>query len=104
MLGILLVVLIILWILGYITIPGIVIPAFPLFFLNGHPVTLWDLLVFAVIVWVAGIMPSPLREIIWVIVILWILAALGILAFAGLSTILILAVIIGLLLSLFHAA
>ncbi|MCL4397899.1 hypothetical protein M1403_02640 [Patescibacteria group bacterium] len=101
MLAFLLILLLALWILGYVTIPGLAVPAFPLFYIGAHPVTIWDLLVFAVIIWAASVLPSPIRQIVWVIVVLWLLSILGVLVFAGLPSLLIIAVILGLLIAIF---
>lgn len=98
--AIILILLIILWFFGYITIPGFVIPTFPIFYLNGYPVTLWNIFIFALILWAIGIVPSPFREIFIIIVILWLLSTLGIIAIAGFSSILVIALIIGLILAL----
>ncbi len=100
MLAAVLVILIILWFLGYINIGGLNIPDITLFSINGQPITLISLLIFAVIVWAIGILPSPLRQIAFVILVIWLLSLFGILAFAGLQSILVLAVIVGLILAL----
>ena len=95
-----LVILIILWFLGYIHIGGLNLPDITLFTINGQAITLINLLIFAVIVWAIGILPSPLRQIGFVILVIWLLSLFGILAFAGLQSILVLAVIVGLILAL----
>lgn len=100
MLGLLLIVLVILWFLGYIQIPGFSIPNIVLFTINGQPITLLNLLIFIVITALIGILPSPLREIAGVVLILWILSILGIIAIAGFSNILVIVVIVGLVLYL----
>jgi hypothetical protein len=104
MLGAILVILIALWVLGYISIPGLVFPNISLFSLNGHPVTLWNVLILLVVAWAIGILPSPLREIGAVMLLLWILSTLGIFAVAGLPSLIILALIIGLAAYLLRAA
>ncbi len=101
MLELLIVTLIVLWILGYVRFEGLAIPDFELFSLNGHPITLWNILTVAVIAWVIGILPSPFREIASVILVLWILAVLGFIAITGLPSILIITIILGLILYLF---
>lgn len=93
----LLVILIILYYLGYISIPGFTIPDVTLFSINGHPITLFNLLIFFVFLSLVGLLPSPLRQITFVGLILWVLALLGFLAFGGLSSLILLAVIIGLI-------
>lgn len=96
-----LVILLILWFLGYITIPGIAIPRFPVFFFNGRAITLWDILIFLVVVWAIEALPTPFREIAGVLLILWLLSTFGILAIAGLSHLLVIAIIVGIIASLF---
>lgn len=95
-----LILLIILWFLGYIHIGNLNLPDITLFTLNGQDITLIKLLIFAVIVWAIGILPTPLRQIGFVILVIWLLSLFGILAFAGLQSILVLAVIVGLVLAL----
>lgn len=103
MIGAIIIILLILWFLGYIRVSGLPpIPDFVLFSINNHPITLWNLLILLVIIWAIGILPSPFQEIAGVFLILWILAVLGILVIAGLSLsgLLIIAFIVGLLLYL----
>ncbi len=101
MIGVVLVILLILYFLGYIRIPGIIIPNLSLFNFNGHPVTLINLLVFLVIIWAIGVLPSPLRQIAMLLILFWVLSELGILAITGLSNIIVILVIVGLIISLF---
>lgn len=103
MLVALLAVLMILWLLGYITPAGFLIPAIPLFVLNGRTITLYDLLILAIVLWVISLLPEPFQLIAGLLIILWILSTLGIIAFAGLSNLLILAIILGIVLSLLSA-
>jgi len=100
----LLIALIILWLLGYIALPGFLIPSIMLFSINGHPITLWNLLIFFVLVIIASSLPSPLREVLFVILILWVLALLGFIAFVGLSNLLLVAVIAGLVVFLLRGS
>jgi hypothetical protein len=97
MLAFLLIALIVLWFLGYIQISGLAIPDTTLFYLNAHPITLWNMLTLLVISAVIGLLPNPFRAIASVFLVLWILSVLGIFVFAGLSSILIIAIIVGLL-------
>ncbi len=96
----LLVLIIILWILGIVQIPFV---NTVLFNILNHPVTVHDLLLLFLFVWVTGILPRPFREIAIVLLILWVFSILGILAITGLSNILVLAIIIGIILSIFNA-
>lgn len=93
----LLIALIILWLFGYIAFPGFVIPSIILFSINGHPITLWNLLIFLVLVVIAASLPSPLREIMFVVLILWVLALLGIIVAVGLPNLILVGVIAGML-------
>lgn len=106
MLVTLIVALVILWFLGYVRIDGINIPDMTLFSINSHPVTLWNLLILIVVAWALSLLPTPLREIGGVLLILWILSILGIVALGGLalSNLLVIALIAGLIISLFTAA
>jgi hypothetical protein len=90
-------ILIVLWFFGYVNIGNLNIPDITLFTLNGNVISLWDLLIFAVIVWAIGVLPSPLRQIAMVGLVLWVLATLGILSIAGLPSLIIIALILGLI-------
>jgi hypothetical protein len=102
MLGAILLVLIILWFFGYIHVQGVTIPNIPLFTLNGHSVSLWELLIFLVILWAIEALPDPLRIIAAVLLVIWLLSTLGIIAVAGLPHIIVIALIIGLVLSVLN--
>jgi hypothetical protein len=67
---------------------------------NGLAITLWDVLIFLVFIWLVGILPSPFRQIAVVFILIWVLSLLGIIAIAGLSNILVIAIIVGVLLYL----
>jgi hypothetical protein len=97
MIAVLLVILVLLWFLGYVRLDALPIPDLQLFVINGQPITLWNILIFLVIAGLVGILPSPLRQIAGVFLILWVLSILGILAIAGLSSLLVLAIIVGLI-------
>ena len=101
MLVAIIIILVILWFLGYAPITGISIPNFVLFTINSHPVTLWELLILIVVGWAIGILPRPFQLIASVLLLLWILSVLGILAFAGLPNIIVIVIIIGLVISIF---
>jgi hypothetical protein len=103
MLAALLLILIVLWFLGYIHIEGLTIPDIVLFSINGHPITLWSILILLVVSWAISILPTPFRQIVAVLLVIWILAVLGILAISGiaLANILVIAMIIGIIASLF---
>lgn len=90
-----LVILVILWFLGYLHLDNLPIPHITFFTINSHPITLWDILIFIVVTWAVGVLPSPFRQIGAVMLVLWVLSTLGIIAFAGFSSILIIAIIVG---------
>ncbi len=96
MLVFLLILLAVLWFLGYVQISTFAIPNPVLFAINGHDITLWNLLIFFVIATIIGVLPNPFRAIAGVFLVLWVLAVFGILAFSGLSSILVIAIIVGL--------
>lgn len=104
MIAALLLILILLWLLGYIRIGGIAIPEVILFTINNQPITLWHLLILIAVAWVVSILPTPFREIVGVLFIVWILATLGIIGIGGiaLSNILVIAIIIGIIAALFR--
>lgn len=95
------IILSILWFLGYAPISGISIPNFVLITINNHPVTLWEILILAVIGWAISILPRQLQAVATVLLVLWVLSVLGIFAIAGLPNILVLVIIIGLIISIF---
>ncbi|HUD19074.1 MAG TPA: hypothetical protein VMR81_01345 [Patescibacteria group bacterium] len=102
MLGAILLILVVLWFFGYIHIQGISIPNFPLFVLNGHSISLWDLLIFLVILWAIESLPGPLRVIAGVLLVLWLLSTLGLIAIVGFSHLIVVVIIIGLVLAVLH--
>ena len=95
------VILIVLWFLRYMPITGISIPNYVLFAINGHSITLWEVLILLVVAWAIGILPRPLQVVASVLLLLWILSVLGIFALAGLPNIIVLIIIIALVVSIF---
>jgi hypothetical protein len=91
----------ILWFLGYIPVSGISIPDLVLFTINNHPITLWNILILLVVGWAIGILPRPFQAVASVLLLLWILSVLGIFAIAGLSSIIVLVIIVALIASIF---
>jgi hypothetical protein len=91
----------ILWFLGYIPVSGVSIPNLVLFTINNHPITLWNILILLVVGWAIGILPRPFQAVASVLLLLWILSVLGILAIAGLSSIIVLVIIVALIVSIF---
>lgn len=97
MVGLILVLLIILWFLGFIQIPVFAIANPVLFVFNGQNITLFNILVLILIAWAIGLLPSPFWEIAMLILILWLLSILGIVVITGLPNILIIALILSLI-------
>jgi len=99
MLLLILILLIVFWLLGLIQIN---IPTVDplLFTLRGVDVSLFDLIIFFLIVGAIGILPTPFRQIAGVILVLWLLAFFGFIALAGLPNILILGLIIGIVVAM----
>ncbi|OGK09925.1 hypothetical protein A2767_07070 [Candidatus Roizmanbacteria bacterium RIFCSPHIGHO2_01_FULL_35_10] len=97
----LLVILVILWLLGVVRIPVLSVVNSPIIYLGNKAVGLYDILVFALIIWLIRILPSPLKEIVTVFLILWLLSFFGIFFLGGLGNILVLILIIGLIMHLF---
>lgn len=97
-----LLILIILWLPGFLRIPGLPFQDFPLFTLFGHTITFYEVLMFIVIAWAMESLPGPLRQIAYVLVLLWILSIFGFLAISGLSNLIVLALILGLIVALFQ--
>lgn len=95
------IILVILWFLGYAPISGISIPNIVLFTINNHPVSLWEILILVVVVWAIGILPRPLQAFASALLLLWVLSVLGILAIAGLSNIIVLVIIAAIIISIF---
>jgi len=95
------IILVILWFLGYTPISGISIPNIVLFTINNHPVSLWEILILMVIGWAIGILPRPLQAVASVLLVLWVLSVLGILAIAGLSNIIVIVIIGAIIISFF---
>lgn len=97
MIGTIIVMLIALWILGYIHITVFHIPDIILFHINSRAISLWDILLLFVIVWAIEVLPYPFQQIAGVLLLLWLLSTLGIVAIAGLPSILVVAIIVGLI-------
>lgn len=103
MLGTIIVILALLWGLGFLNLPALPFQNMVLFRLFGHSITLWELLMFVVILWAMESLPSPLRQIAFVLILLWVLSILGIIAITGLSNLIIGALIIGIVLAIFQS-
>jgi hypothetical protein len=100
MLMTLLVLLVVLWFFGYVHISNLSLPDISLFAVNGHIVTLLELLIFVLIVLAVGVLPTPLRQIGFALVVLWVLSTLGVIAIAGLAPLVVIAIMVGLIAAL----
>lgn len=96
MLVAILLLLIVFWFLGYGPLDAL---AFPLFEIRGQIVDLWDLLIFFVILWLIGALPTPLRQIAAIGLGLWLLSLFGFIAIAGMANTVLIAIILGTVLS-----
>lgn len=97
------IILSILWFLGYAPLSGLSIPNITLFSINNHMVTLWEVLILIVVGWAIGLLPRPFQAIASILLLFWILSVLGIIAlFTGLPNIIILIIIAALILSVFQ--
>jgi len=97
MLSYLLVLLILLWIVGAVRVPVFSPINIPLLYIGGRGVGLYDILVFALIIWLIRILPSPIRELVTVFLFIWLLSFFGAFFFGGLYNLLVLLLILGLL-------
>src|SRR5258708_37374039 len=88
-------ILILLYVLGFIKIPGVSIPNYHLFTYNGHTITLFEILIAGVIIWLISNLPYWLKFIIGLLLILWVLATLKIIAIQGLAPVILIVIIAG---------
>lgn len=100
MIEVVLILLVIFLITGFVQIPGFNLPNFVLFRVGGQAITLLNALIFFLILWAIGILPSPFREIAGVLFVLWILSVLGFIAIAGLSNLIVIGLIVGIVVSM----
>ncbi len=94
MLVILLLVLVILWFLNYLGLPSIPLGLIIFTFL-GVSITLYQLLIFLIILAFVGLLPSPLRQIAVFLLLLWLLTIFGLITVINLSDLVVFAVIFG---------
>jgi hypothetical protein len=97
MLALIIILLIAFWYLGYVQIPAFPLLNHTAIVIGNHSVTIWEILILLVVSWAVGVLPSPIRQIAAVLLILWILATLGFIAVAGFSSIVVIAIIVGLI-------
>lgn len=75
-----LMILIVLFVTGYLSIPGIHIPDYHIYTFANHIITLNELLIALVLFWIIGFVPWFLRVFLGAVLIIWILATFGIIA------------------------
>ena len=92
-------ILVVLWILGIIRVPWMVLPHFPSLSILGFNLTIEKLVVIGILIWIASSLGGPLRQIVWVLVVLWILSTLGVIVVGGLGNLLMIGIVVGLALS-----
>lgn len=93
MLGLILLLLIIFWFMGYGPLVALHIT---LFNIGKYAINLWDILIFLLIMWLIEALPKPLRIIVIIALIIWLLGVFGIIAIPMFSNIVIIAIIVGL--------
>lgn len=93
-------ILVVLWLAGVVKIPWLMRPNFPTLDILGLHISLGNVLVLILLLWILSSLGGPLRQIIWAVVILWLLSALGVIAIGGLSNLLIIGIVVGLVLSI----
>lgn len=98
MLKVILAILVLALFFGYIHIPGLTFPNITFFVINGHPITLWNLIVSLAMGVLIGLLPYPFKGIVGIALLLHTLSILGLISIAGLSTYITIAVILSLVL------
>ena len=74
-------------------------PRFPVLSIMGYSLTIEQLLILGIVVWLAMSLGSPFRQMIWVFSILWLLSILGIVIVGGMGTLILISIVVGLILS-----
>ncbi len=87
-------ILVILFVLGYVSIPGVTIPNYHIYTFNNHQITFYEILIFFVIFWLLKLLPRYLRIVAGALLIIWIISTLGFIAIKGLPLIIIAALIL----------
>lgn len=93
MLGLILLLLIIFWFMGYGPVAAVHIP---LFSIGKFPINLWDILIFLLIIWLIDTLPGPIRAVVIIMLVIWLLGVFGFIAIPMFSNIVIIAIIVGL--------
>lgn len=89
-----LMILIILYVLGYVNIPGVTIPNYHIYAFNHHVITLNEILITAAIFLMIGFAPRFLRIIAGALLIIWVISTLGFINVKGLQSIIIISLIV----------
>lgn len=89
-----------LWLLGIINIPWLVMPHFPVFSILGYSITIQRLLIIGILIWLGSSLGSPFRQMLWAFFILWLLSTLGVITSLAMGPMVIVAVVVGLILSM----
>lgn len=97
--GELIAVVVVLWLLNIIRIPWLTMPHFTAFTIGGFSVTIERLLIMAIVAWLASSLGSPFRQILWAFAILWLLSILGLVVIGNMTMLVVIAVVVGLILS-----
>ena len=93
-------IVVVLWLLGVINIPWLMMPNLPVFSILGYSFTIQRLLIIGIIIWLGMSVGSPFRQMLWVFFILWLLSTLGVIGSIAMGTMVVASVIVGLVLSL----
>jgi hypothetical protein len=92
-------IVVVLWLLGVIDIPWLMMPSFPVFSVLGYSLTIERLLIIGILIWLGMSLGSPFRQMLWVFFILWLLSTLGIIGSIAMGTMVVASIILGLILS-----
>lgn len=92
-------IVVVLWLLGVIDIPWLMMPSFPVFSVLGYSLTIQRLLIIGILIWLGMSLGSPFRQMLWVFFILWLLSTLGIIGSIAMGTMVVASIILGLILS-----
>lgn len=94
-----LIILLALFLLGFVKIPGVNIQNYKLFMLNHHMITLYELLIVVVAFGMIMFLPRFMKMVVGALLIIWIVASLGYIVVSGLPEI---TIVILLLVVTFH--
>lgn len=96
MLEIIVLILLALTVFGYIqvSVPGLAFLKSVLLVINGRAITLLNIIVFSMVLWALGVLPSPFREIAIGLLLLWLLSIFGIIAIVWSGHFILIAIIV----------